>query len=278
MKPTRAMTVVPMESGTVEEPRTRAVSREVRGVMQDLLVAWPPPAGEDHADRVRLVEIWVRVTSVFEQEVISEALHDLLTNNPRNPFRPSVQDIVERCQCVRAQWADCARAYYLGRADAPPPGWSSHITREVLRSILQELQHECAQPRNGVTSCPGFTDAELRGWRMARRIGPRISEWPTELLTEFGVAPRDEVDRVQAFVDAENARLEKGRQADRNADDEAVKSAMKRPDVIRAFEAKRAAERHGPNSDEARQAHQSFTDLYLRAHAEELMIWRGCAP
>jgi hypothetical protein len=44
---------------------------------------------------------------------------------------------------------------------------------------------------------------------MAKRIGPKISKWPTDLLSEFGVPTPREFDRIQGIVDAENERLER---------------------------------------------------------------------
>jgi len=229
-------------------------------------VAYPPHPGEDNADRIRLVRIWARETAEFKPEVVVDAFHELLTNNPRNPFRPSVQDIVARCKHVRAQWEDRARKYYLAESDNKPPEWCSDITREVLRSTLQGLCHECARPALGRSPCIGLSDGEQRGWRMAKRIGARISQWPTDLLTEFGVPAPEVLNRIQAVVDAENARL-----------DDAMAAAMARPEVKRAFEATRAADQRSPSSGESHRAHRTFVDLHSAAVDEELKR-RGLVP
>src|SRR5204863_9379828 len=95
--------------------------------IQDLLVAYPPHPGEEGLDRVRLARIWARETAAFEEEIVIETFHDLLINNPRNPFRPSVQDIVTRCRSVRAEWCSRVRRYFLAESENAPPAWCSHI-------------------------------------------------------------------------------------------------------------------------------------------------------
>jgi hypothetical protein len=185
MKRTQELMIVPVERTTVAERRGTTVALPVQDGIQDLLVAYPPHPGEESVDRVRLARIWARETAEFETEIVTEALRDLLTNNRRNPFRPSVQDIVERCRSVRRQWSDRARRYYLAESEDAPPAWCSRIMLEGLHDKLSELSLGALwELRTRRADWLFLSDSEYIGWRMAKSIGPRLSEWPTDLLAE----------------------------------------------------------------------------------------------
>jgi hypothetical protein len=140
------------------------------------------------------------VTAGFEAEIVVEALDSLLTRNPRNPFRPSPQDVVERCRKVEGQWRDQAENYYLGRADDPPPQWAAALVADVLRSRLSLW---AAYYRDGRADYRSVTEADFRGYRIAKAIGPRIGEWPAHLLDEFGVLRGHAYERVADAIAAE---------------------------------------------------------------------------
>src|SRR5262245_31906086 len=279
MKSTQALTVLIQEQTSIAERSVRAVSPTVREGIHDILVACPPHPGEDGVDRVRLARIWARETAEFEPEIVTEALHNLLIDNPRNPFRPSVEDIVKRCRSIRRQWGDRITRYYRAQSDAVSSAWGENLTAAVLRAELERLsrdKHPCP--------FPGVSDIELRGLRIANLIGSRITEWPPDLLADFGVPSGNERDRIQAIVDAENERREREWKArrDREAADrheadrkarlwkEARTAALARPDVKAALAEKIAAQQVNPRSSSARRAHDAFADLYRPAMGEEL--------
>jgi hypothetical protein len=257
----RALTVVSPERKAIAQPGTRAILPAVREAMQDLIVAFPPNPGEQAADRVRLLKILARETSHFEQEIVSEALRDLLTSNPRNPFRPSPQDIVQRCRCVREEWSERVRQYYwLAMSEERPPRWCSQIVRKVLVEKLKDLFHaaslelEAKNLKHPSRYASLITDAEFTGWhvaRAARAIGSRISEWPPDLLAEFGLLTGDAFDRVQRIVDTE---------------EEAIAAAITRPEVAHARQLAMAANQTADGD----RAHKAFLTIYLPVLREEL--------
>lgn len=57
-------------------------------------------APKERSDEPAIVKIWLRETAEFAPDVIETACRSLLRKNPRNPFRPTLQDLIERCQSV----------------------------------------------------------------------------------------------------------------------------------------------------------------------------------
>jgi len=169
--------------------------------MYDLLVTCPPHPGEVDTDRVRVTRVWARETHEFEPEIVAEAFHSLLTRNPRNPFRPSVQDIVERCRSIRKEWVRSVEQFFLGERSDEPPAWCAQIVVAVLRGVLENSK-ECWHHNGGMSYYgkarpPEITPEELAGHFMAKMCRQwNLGRWPQDLLAEFGVLSGADFERV----------------------------------------------------------------------------------
>jgi hypothetical protein len=79
----------------------------------DLLISFASQAQGD-TDVRRLLEIYVEATKHVHRVVAEEAVKSLLYDNPRNPFRPSPQDVYERCSKVLGQARKAVEDWFLG--------------------------------------------------------------------------------------------------------------------------------------------------------------------
>ena len=188
----------------------RSIAPIVKRRVDQLLVSFASPAQETHEERVLLVRTWAEKTAEFETEVVSQALDSLLSDNPRNPWRPTPQDIVERCRKVRRTWLDRAADWYCGEGQDPPPSWAtaSLVIDALSLRLLQwsTWRHPSEDARE--SEYPGVTIGEHHGWHLAKQIGPRIAEWPQELLQKFNVLRSPEFERVDQIVTRVDAERE----------------------------------------------------------------------
>jgi hypothetical protein len=200
----KALTFVPATAVAKAQPAALpATPPIVQEAMLDLLVACPPPAGEQSPDRVRLLRIWARETSKFLPEIVAEAAETLLTDNPRNPFRPSPQDLVERCHKIQRRHSDLIDRYYSGHDLEPPPGWCAPLVAAIMDCKLNQLResHRYDRPITNEVD-----PVQYLSWQMADRIGPRLAEWPVDLLAKYGVLVGTEFDRINAIIRAAQER------------------------------------------------------------------------
>lgn len=303
----RALAVVPNEPSLPAERSNRSPAVQVREAMLDLFADCARQAGEVDEDRKRVLATWNRETSEFEPEIRAEVFRRLLRHNPRNPFRPTVQDIVTRCEVVQREWADRIKKRYVEGSAEELPAWCSRLTNEVLRGCLeswaeaakrelQPFQHwnsaserERQYLRRGEFSRypPEFTDRDRVGWFMVgkRRLGVPIADWPADLLQEFDVPTGNELARLRALVEAQEERRERKRREEREqleAQDrerqkleklraQAQEAAMTRPDVAAAHAAWKMDCERGVRRGGHPQALNAFQEVYRPAHNEELV-------
>ena len=80
--------------------------------IRDLMISFANQSQGD-ADARRLLEIYVKATTHVHEAVAIEAVKTLLFDNPRNPYRPSPQDVYERSSKTDRKWFNLARDYFL---------------------------------------------------------------------------------------------------------------------------------------------------------------------
>lgn len=83
----------------------------IRDSLGDILVAFSAGGRDD--DRPRLLKLYAKALSGFEEIVAARALDHLLTHNPRNPFQPTPQDLHEACVRIRDEWSSAVRQHYI---------------------------------------------------------------------------------------------------------------------------------------------------------------------
>jgi hypothetical protein len=255
------------------------------------------------------VRIWARETEEFGPEIVGDALRKLMRNNPRNPFRPSVQDIIAAAQSVLAQWSEHIERSYLPEASnlssryllprrlpevgEPPASWSARVTIDVLRPRLEEMasRYSSAITEGASSARPSaITAAEYIGGRLAKDIGPRLAQWADDLLAEFGVLTGLAFAKVQRLANAEEeerrqtelrkrqeqqhreAEAQAFRQRQECLNREARNAAMARPEVKAAMDASQATRRRTYDH-----AHKTFLAVWQLVLREE-MAARGLMP
>ena len=80
--------------------------------LKDLMIGFAAPAQVDD-DKVRLVRLYHEAISDFDPAIAAAAIRRLKFHNPRNPFRPSPQDLFECCNKVQNAWNRAVAAYFL---------------------------------------------------------------------------------------------------------------------------------------------------------------------
>src|SRR4029077_6460740 len=88
-----------MAGGPIE-----ALPATIKAGLKDLMVAFsgPTPEGDD---RLTLVRIYADAASRFCPAIAEVAIERLRFHNPRNPFRPTPQDLFEHCEKTQKAWA-----------------------------------------------------------------------------------------------------------------------------------------------------------------------------
>ncbi len=72
----------------------------------DLLTAFAAGPHQDDGDRKRVLRIYGEAVSEFPAAVSEYALRWLKLHNPRNPFRPTPQDVYEACDATLTTWRE----------------------------------------------------------------------------------------------------------------------------------------------------------------------------
>jgi hypothetical protein len=262
------------------------VAPAVQQVMRELFVCYVQQ-GESTEDRATVLTVWARETAEHPPEIVAEALHELLRNNPRAPFRPCLKDVLDYCGRTRRKYEGHISSWYRG-GKQEPPAWCKHIVRGVLAGMLRNWRENYIDLQGHAISkgesC--LTDQEWAAMKVAEKIGDAIDRWPRDLLDEHGVAYGAELARIrQKIADAhaaweakERERKEAiDRQSKREAEanrlrEEARKAASNVPDVAKAWE-RYWTFRHVNGKrqpDEAEKLHQEYVQLYRPALQREL--------
>ena len=94
-----------------------SVPVQVTNGIRDLMVSFASQ-GQGDADARRLMEIYVKATMDVAEVIAIEAVQSLVFDNPRNPFRPSSQDVYERCKRIEQELRTKITEYFIGWSDA----------------------------------------------------------------------------------------------------------------------------------------------------------------
>lgn len=197
----------------------------IRDSLGDILVAFSAGGRDD--DRPRLLKLYAKALSGFEEIVAARALDHLLTHNPRNPFQPTPQDLHEACVRIRDEWSSAVRQHYILGGDRV----GVSIPAPIVAGLMREW-----------TSDPG----------MQSKLVTIDAERYDRLPPEF-------------FEPGRKAEIDALRVARKEAEDEARKRKAeleRAEDVRRAEKAKRDAEDRAREAEkEARWcAHREYVD------------------
>ena len=83
--------------------------------LKDLMIGFAAPAQVDD-DKLRLVRLYHEAISDFDPAIAAAAIRRLKFHNPRNPFRPTAQDVFEACVKKEKVWKRRTHDYFLGRS------------------------------------------------------------------------------------------------------------------------------------------------------------------
>ena len=87
------------------------------------MVGFAAPSREDE-DAKRLIRLLIEAVADFHELVATEAVHGLRFNNPRNPYRPSPQDVHERCRAIDGKWYSATGKFFYRSLLGLLPHWS----------------------------------------------------------------------------------------------------------------------------------------------------------
>lgn len=273
---------------------TFRVTEAVKQVMREVIVCYAAP-GETTEDRALVVGVWARETAEYPQEVVQAAFRYLLRHNPRAPWRPSLKDIIDRCDWEMAETERTIHQWYKGGNCAEPPAWSKPLVRKALAKVVVEFRSKHVSyngsPNGNGYKRDGLSDQDFLGWKLAKEIGNRVNLWPHDLLDEFGVYYGDKLEAVAkriADIEAERARREEEQRAEREKFElerweqqkreakraqltaEAREAALARPDVAEAKKFYEGCYAVRSNCEKTTQAHNAFVKLFMPAMNEEL--------
>lgn len=79
----------------------------------DILSSFSAQNQED-TDKRRLLRVFGEAVCGFDTAVVDSAINWLKKHNPRNPWRPSPQDLYETCEATRKLWCDRVVNYFTG--------------------------------------------------------------------------------------------------------------------------------------------------------------------
>src|SRR5215472_1962763 len=98
-----AAEIIPHQQRGLAIVRAGSVPKAVSEGILDVMSAF---AAKDEADsdKMRLMRVYVEAVEGFDESVVTAALRYLKFHNPRNPWRPTPQDVYERCKSTVATW------------------------------------------------------------------------------------------------------------------------------------------------------------------------------
>ena len=93
----------PSQQAALTIVRPGSVPKAISEGILDLMTAF---AAKDEADtdKMRLMRVYVEAAEGFDESVVAATLRHLKFHNPRNPWRPTPQDVYERCNRTVAAW------------------------------------------------------------------------------------------------------------------------------------------------------------------------------
>jgi hypothetical protein len=87
----------------------------------DVLTAFAAGPQQADADKKRLVRIYEEAVVGLEAAVAEHAIGWLKLHNPRNPFRPTPQDVYETCEKLAKEWRQRVLHHFVGRGSTSAP-------------------------------------------------------------------------------------------------------------------------------------------------------------
>ena len=105
-----------VDSGAVAKISSANLPATISNGIVDLLTAFAA-AQQEEADRKRLLRIYGEAVAGFDPAVAEYALRWLKLHNPRNPFRPTPQDVYEACEAALKNWRTRISAYFTSPGD-----------------------------------------------------------------------------------------------------------------------------------------------------------------
>lgn len=140
MQRTTGTAILPLNGGGTVAKRTNgsstgisAPAKIVSGI-RDLMIAYPAGGSDASADdKKRLLQLYAKATEGFHEAVAAFALDWLMFHNPRNPFRPTPQDVREMCQQVKSTWSSRVIAQFLGGNYSDRFAWGRSSTDAILK-------------------------------------------------------------------------------------------------------------------------------------------------
>jgi hypothetical protein len=179
------------------------ITAPVKQAMDKLVVCYAPQPGETAEDRGLMLRTWAEETVEFRPEIVSEALHKLLRENPRAPFRPCLKDVIDYCHKVQKAWLSRVDGWYFGWSDVELPSWcAGSFSLQQLGASMKLRADNCNATEDETTRDLywGITPDQRRGWKLANDIGKRLADWPRELLKKYGVLSGENLDLVSARI------------------------------------------------------------------------------
>ena len=108
----------------------------------DVLTAFAAGPQQDGRGQEAAVRIYGEAVAGFDPAVAEHAIGWLKLHNPRNPFRPTPQDVYETCEKLTQEWRERVLRHFTVKGSAPwgpvrtnAMGWpqSSHGVPSRLR-------------------------------------------------------------------------------------------------------------------------------------------------
>jgi hypothetical protein len=125
--------------------------RSIRDGIRNLLIAFPAGKPADPSDMVPMISIYAAMVDSFPLAAVERALVELLSNNPRNPFPPTAQDVYERLKSItgldpkrpamtKAEWLASETAQICGPRTAEKL-WNEKLSPEAkARAALRIVE------------------------------------------------------------------------------------------------------------------------------------------
>jgi hypothetical protein len=209
-----------MGTAIVPFTRGRAVTRvspanlppAIANGIFDVLTAFAAGPQQEDADKKRLVRIYAEAVESFEAAVAEHAIGWLKLHNPRNPFRPTPQDVYETCEKLVKEWRSRIIGNFLGDGR-----WGNASSFDLIKSFewgSPPLEKGCPIPEALVKQ---FLRDHLDSGRnlvpkLAALGRERLAKIPTECFNagqrEAALAAIETEEKHQAEIVAHNAYLE----------------------------------------------------------------------
>lgn len=111
--PLQTHMAMPSASATSPIVLKTALPPVVQSGIKNLLVAFASGPAQHEDDRIHLIRSYAGAVDGFENGVVQYVLGHLLYHNPRNPFRPTPQDVFELCEATSRDARFFAARFYL---------------------------------------------------------------------------------------------------------------------------------------------------------------------